>query len=98
MRPLILDSVVSSKIELFRYCVNLTTFGDPRPRFFDRVGRFQNGPRLTLGKGATFVPKVPYFTARVVAGCSRFRATAPYMAKSSREVAKIGGGALGTLI
>ena len=59
--------------------------------FRERGSGSENGPRLSLGNGATFVPKVLYFTARVVAGCSRFRAKAPYMAKFSKGVAKIGG-------
>ena len=91
MRRHILDTIANSQIDLFRYYVNLPIFGDPRLRFFDSVGRFQIGPGLSLGKGATLVSKVLYFTARVFAGCSRFRATAPYMAKSSRGVGKIGG-------
>ena len=98
-RRLILDRVANSKIDLFRYYLILPIFGDPRLRFFDSVGRFQIGPGLSLGEGATLVSKVPYFTARVFAGCSRFRATTPYMAKSPRRVAKLkGGGALGTPI
>ena len=91
MRPLILDRVENLRIDLFGYYANLHRIGEPRLRFFDSVGRFQIGPGLSLGKGATLVPKVPYFPARVFPGCSRFRATAPYMAKSSRGVAKIGG-------
>ena len=42
-----------------------------------------SGPRLSLGNGATFVPKIQYFTVYFFAGSHRLRARAPYMRESS---------------
>ena len=43
----------------------------------DSVVRFPNGPRLSPGKEAKVVPKVPCFAGRTVAGSPRSRAPAP---------------------
>ena len=51
--------------------------------FPERRGGSGNGPRLSLGNGATFGPKVPYFTVYFFAGSHRLRARAPDMAESS---------------
>ena len=60
------------------------------PHFLDSVGRSENGPRLPLGNGATFAPKVTCFTVYFSAESPRFRATAPYVAKSSRVLSDAG--------
>ena len=49
----------------------------------ERGSGSENGPRLSLGNGATFGPKVPYFTVYFLAGSHRLRAKAPYMGESS---------------
>ena len=43
----------------------------------------ESGPRLSLGNGATFGPKVPYFTVYFFAGSHRLRARAPEIRESS---------------
>ena len=48
-----------------------------------RGGRSENGPRLSLGNGATFGPKVTYFTVYFLAGSHRSRAAAPDLHESS---------------
>ena len=64
------------------------------PRFdaplLDRGGRSESGPRLSLGNGATFGPKVPYFTADFLAGSHRLRARAPDMGESTIVLADPG--------
>ena len=42
----------------------------------------ESGPRLSLGNGATFVPKVPYFTVDFLAGSHRLRSRAPEIRES----------------
>ena len=49
----------------------------------ERGGGSENCPRLSLGNGATFGPKVPYFTVYFIAGSHRLRARAPDMGESS---------------
>ena len=51
--------------------------------FPERRGGSGNGPRLSLGNGATFGPKVPYFPVYFFAGSHRLRARAPDMGESS---------------
>ena len=51
--------------------------------FPERRGGSGDGPRLSLGNGATFGPKVPYFTLYFFAGSQRLRARAPDMGESS---------------
>ena len=51
--------------------------------FPERRGGSGNGPRLSLGNGATFGPKVPYFTVYFFAGAHRLCARAPDMGESS---------------
>ena len=51
--------------------------------FPERGGGSENGPRLSLGNGATFGPKVTYFTVYFFAGSHRLRARAPDMGESS---------------
>ena len=48
-----------------------------------RGGRSENGPRLSLGNGATFAPKVLYFTVYFLGGSHRSRAAAPDLHESS---------------
>ncbi len=61
------------------------------PHFLDSVGRSENGPRLPLGNGATFAPKVTCFTVCFSAESHHLRATAPYVAKSSRVLSILRG-------
>ena len=61
----------------------LRVFHDPTAHFLDRGGRSENGPRLPLGNGAAFGPKVPYFIVHFLAGTHRLRSTAPDMRESS---------------
>ena len=55
-----------------------------------RGGRSENGPRLSLGNGATFAPKVTYFTVYFLAGSHRSRAAAPDLHESSIVLADPG--------
>jgi len=57
--------------------------------FPDSVGGSENGPRLPLGNGATFAPKVTCFTVYFLAGSHRLRATAPDMCDSSIVLALV---------
>ena len=50
----------------------------------------ENGPRLSLGNGATFGPKVTYFTVYFLAGSHRSRAAAPDLHESSIVLADPG--------
>ena len=58
--------------------------------FPERGGGSENSPRLSLGNGATFGPKVPYFTVYFFAGSHRLRARAPHMGESSIVLADPG--------
>ena len=51
--------------------------------FRERGGGSENGPRLSLGNGATFGPKVTYFTVYFLARSHRSRAAAPDLYESS---------------
>ena len=51
--------------------------------FPERGAGSENCPRLSLGNGATFGPKVPYFTVYFFAGSHRLRARAPDTGDSS---------------
>ena len=51
--------------------------------FPERRGGSENCPRLSLGNGATFGPKVPYFTVDFFAGSHSLRARALEMGESS---------------
>ena len=82
-RPHFFDSVGQSENWWFRSYVNLRANRDPMAHFFDSVGRSANGPSLSLGKGATFVPKVSCFTVHFFAGSHRLRVPAPYMVESA---------------
>ena len=53
--------------------------------------------RLSLGNGATALPKVLYFTISLFAASPRFRAPAPYKRQSSTGV-QILGEARGTIL
>ena len=53
------------------------------PHFLDSVGGCENGTRLSLENGATFLLKVTCFTVCLLAGSHRLRATAPDMRASS---------------
>ena len=74
----------------FKSYVNSQALRDPMPYFPDSVGKSENGPRLPLGKGATFVPKVMYFTVYFLAGSHRLRAGVPDMHESSIALADLG--------
>ena len=71
------DSVGKSKNQRCQSYVNYHAVHPPTPHFRDRVDRSANGPRLSRGKGAILVPKVPYFPAYSLAGSHRLRAPAP---------------------
>ena len=58
--------------------------------FPERGGGSENCPRLSLGNGATFGPKVQYFTVYFFAGSHRLRARAPHMGESSIGLADPG--------
>ena len=58
--------------------------------FPERGGGSENCPRLSLGNGATFGPKVTYFTVDFLAGSHRLRATAPDVRESSIVLADPG--------
>ena len=96
--PRFSDSVVKSKNYPFELYVNLHAIRDPMLHLPERGGGSENGPRLSLGNGTTFAPKVTCFTVYVSAESHRLRATAPYVAKSSRVLSILGGRGLGTPI
>ena len=58
--------------------------------FPERDGGSDHCPRLSLGNGATFGPKVTYFTGDFLAGSHRLRATAPDVRESSIVLADPG--------
>ena len=74
--PRFSDSVVKSKNSPFKSYVNLHAIRDPMLHLPERGGGSENGPRLSLGNGATFAPKVTCFTVYFLAGSHRSRATA----------------------
>ena len=53
------------------------------PHLPERGGGSENGPRLSLGNGATFAPKVTHFTVYFLSGSHRSRAAAPDLHESS---------------
>ena len=55
--------------------------------FRERGGGSENGPRLSLGNGATSGTKVTCFTVYFFAGSHRVRAGAPGIRESSTGVA-----------
>ena len=58
--------------------------------FPERGGGSDDCPRLSLGNGVTFGPKVTYFTVDFLAGSHRLRATAPDPGKSTIVLADPG--------
>ena len=58
--------------------------------FPERGGGSANCPRLSLGNGVTFGPKVTYFTDDFLAGSHRLRATASDVRESSIVLADPG--------
>ena len=70
--------------------MNYQAARNPTPHFFDSVGRSEIRARLSLGNGATFGPKVTYFTVDLFAGSHRLRATAPDVRESSIGLADPG--------
>ena len=74
--PRFFDSVDKSK-------VNLHAIHDPMLHLPERGGGSENGPRLSLGNGATFAPKITCFTVYFFAGSHRLLARAPGMRESS---------------
>ena len=79
----IYDTIGKSKILRCESYVNYHAIRPPTPHFRDRGDRSANGPRLSRGKGAILVPKVPYFTAYSLARSHRLRAPAPDKRESS---------------
>ena len=88
--PRFSDSVVKSKNYSFKSYVNLHAIRDPTLHLPERGGGSENGPRLPLGNGAPFAPKVTYFTVYFLAGSHRSRAAGPGMRESSTGVADPG--------
>ena len=88
--PRFSDSIVKSKNCSFESYANLHANRDPMLHLPERGGGSENGPRLSLGNGATFAPKVTYFTVYFSAGSHRLRATAPDMRESSRGLSDAG--------
>ena len=80
-RP-ILVSVVNSRNGLLKSYVNYRACRDSMLPFRDSVARSGLAPGLSLGNGATFAPKVPYFPVSFFAGSHRSRARAPDMGES----------------
>ena len=80
--PRFSDSVVKSKNCSFESYVNLHANRDPMLHLPERGGGSENGPRLSLGNGATFALKVTYFTVYFLAGSHRSRAAAPDLHES----------------
>ena len=77
------DRVVKSKNYSFKSYVNLHANRDPMLHLRERGGGSENGPRLSLGNGAIFAPKITCFTVYFSAGSHRLRARAPNMRESS---------------
>ena len=88
-------SVANSPNCISGYAANYRTGRHPWRRFLDSVVRFLNGPRLSPGKGAKVVPKVPHFAGRPVARSPRSRAPAPQVVESSIVLSFLGGGGWG---
>ena len=88
--PRFSDSVGKSKNRRVKSYVNLRALRAPMPHFRERGGGSGNGPRLSLGNGATSGPKVTCFTMYFFAGSHRSRAAAPKMLESSTGVADPG--------
>ena len=88
--PRLSDSVVKSKNYSFKSYVNLHANRDPMLHLRERGGGSENGPRLSLGNGATFAPKVTCFTVYFLAGSHRSRAAAPDLHESSIVLADPG--------
>ena len=66
-----------------RSYVNLHAIRAPMLHSPERGGGSDNCPRLSLGNGATFGPKVTCFTVYFLAGSHRSRAAAPDLYESS---------------
>ena len=77
------DSVGKFKMRRLKSHVNLHAIRAPMSHFPERGSGSGNGPRLSLGNGATSGPKVPYFPVYFFAGSHRLRARAPDMGESS---------------
>ena len=60
------------------------------PHFRERGSGSENGPRLSLGNGATFALKVPCFAVSFFAGWRVSRAAAPDLGESSIGVVGFG--------
>ena len=88
--PRFSDSVVKSKNHSFKSYVNLHAIRDPMLHLPERGGGSENGPRLSLGNGAIFAPKVTCFTVYLLAGSHRSRAAAPDLYESSIVLADPG--------
>ena len=80
--PRFFDSVVKSKNYSFKSYVNLHAIRYPTLHFRERGSGSENGPRLSLGNGATFAPKVTCFSVYFLAGSHRSRAAAPDLHES----------------
>ena len=85
--PRFFDSVRKIKNRRVKSYVNLRAVRAPMPHFRERGGGSGNGPRLSLGNGATSGPKVTCFTVDFFAGSHRVRARAPGIRESSTGAA-----------
>ena len=85
--PRFSDRVVKSKNYPFESYANLHAIRDPMLHLRERGGGSENGPRLSLGNGATFGPKTPCFAVVFLTASPRLRARAPYIRGSSRGLA-----------
>ena len=88
--PRFFDSVRKIKNRRVKSYVNLRAVRAPILHFRERGGGSGNGPRLSLGNGATSGPKVTCFIVDFFAGSHRVRARAPKMRESSTGVADPG--------
>ena len=81
-RP-ILVRVVNSRNGMLKSYANYRACRDSMLPFLDSVARSGLAPGLSLGNGATFAPKVPYFPVSFFAGSHRLQARAPDSGESS---------------
>ena len=88
--PRFFDSVGISKNRNVKSYVNVRAIRAPMLHSRERGSGSENGPRPSLGNGATSGPKVTCFTTYFLAGSHRLRARAPGMRESSTGVADPG--------
>ena len=85
--PRFIDSVGISKNGCAKFYVRVRAIRAPMLHFREWGSGSENGPRLSLGNGATSGPKITCFTVDFFAGSHRVRARAPKMRESSTGVA-----------